>query len=293
MNQTKEKAEILYLNMIKKYVLGELQIGESNTETISFNQVKEIIKNVELKYRPQLVGQKKNLRDVLALSDETIMQSLNKMAQESSNLTMCKPELLDHTEFLVRKIINENIPGDLLEAGTCRGGMCMMMKATLEALGDKSKTIYLSDSFMGLPDADPEKHLADAIWNDILKCIGSLACSLDFVRNHFAKAGLLDERIKFVPGWFDETLPSLAINSIALLRIDADWYHSTNSVLNFLYRKVSDGGFVVIDDYGLPTDCAQAVDNFRSQHGITSPIIKINEQAVYWVKEERQVKWNF
>lgn len=81
-----------------------------------------------------------------------------------------------------------------------------------------------------------------------------------------------------------ETLPAAPIEKLALMRLDGDWYESTRDALDALYPRLSPGGWVIIDDYGLPFDCRRAVDEYRAAHGITEPILQVNEQAVCWQK---------
>ncbi len=111
-----------------------------------------------------------------------------------------------------------------------------------------------------------------------------LAVPLDEVKASFERYGLLDEHVRFLEGWFSETLPSAPIERIAVLRLDGDLYHSTMDALTSLYGKVSPGGFVIIDDYGAVPSCAQAVHDFRSRHGIETAMIKIDWTGVYWRK---------
>ena len=85
----------------------------------------------------------------------------------------------------------------------------------------------------------------------------------------FARYDLLDDRVRFLKGWFKDTLPTAPIEQLALLRVDGDLYESTWDALHALYDKVSEGGFVIIDDYGDFPPCRQAVDDFRQARGIT------------------------
>src|SRR5271156_1792345 len=94
------------------------------------------------------------------------------------------------------------------------------------------------------------------------------------VKNNFKAFGMLDERVRFLAGWFKDTLPKAPIDSISILRLDGDMYESTTDALNALYAKITPGGFVVVDDYGLQEDtCRRAIHDFRDQHGITEPIV--------------------
>jgi hypothetical protein len=92
----------------------------------------------------------------------------------------------------------------------------------------------------------------------------------------------LDGQVRFLKGWFCDTLPSAPIKKLAILRLDGDMYESTMDALSALYHKVSKGGYVIVDDYNCWPHCKQAVDDFREQHGIVDPVIPIDDAAVYW-----------
>ncbi len=108
--------------------------------------------------------------------------------------------------------------------------------------------------------------------------------SLDAVKSHFARYGLLDDQVVFLQGFFSDTLPKAPLDQIAILRCDGDSFESTMSVLQILYPKVSEGGFIIIDDYNSFSDCSRAVDTYRSDFGITEPMVAIDQAASYWRK---------
>jgi hypothetical protein len=90
--------------------------------------------------------------------------------------------------------------------------------------------------------------------------------------------------VRFLEGWFADTLPGAPTGPLALARLDGDWHESTLTALEALYPRLSPGGHLIVDDYGLPTGCARAVDGFRAAHGIDAPLRRIDHQAVYWSK---------
>ncbi|MCX7153222.1 MAG: class I SAM-dependent methyltransferase, partial [Proteobacteria bacterium] len=103
------------------------------------------------------------------------------------------------------------------------------------------------------------------------------------VQANFAKYDLHDDQVRFLKGWFKDTLPAAPIAQLAVLRLDGDMYESTMDALNALYHKVSPGGFVIIDDYILPK-CRAAIGDFRRAKGISETIIDIDGAGVYWRK---------
>ena len=109
---------------------------------------------------------------------------------------------------------------------------------------------------------------------------------LEHVKENFQRYGLLDEQVRFVKGWFRDTLPHVPIERLAVLRLDGDLYESTIQALDGLYHKLSPGGFVIVDDYGNVPACRQAVDDFRAHEGITDLIMPIDWGGVYWRRSD-------
>lgn len=183
---------------------------------------------------------------------------------------------------LVARTLAEDIPGDYIETGVWRGGCCILMRAVLAAHGVRGRRVFVADSFEGLPPPKPDLYPQDG--DDRHHEWPQLAVPLQEVQANFARYGLLDEQVVFVPGFFDETLPALDAGPFALLRLDGDMYESTRIALDALYPKLSPGGFVIIDDYGAVEGCRQAVDDFRAAHGITAPLEVIDWAGIWWRK---------
>jgi hypothetical protein len=197
--------------------------------------------------------------------------------------TMVGLERLKNLRRLVGRALDDQTPGDLLEAGVWRGGASIYMRALLAVRGVTDRRVWVVDSFAGLPPPDEAAYPADR--GDRLHEIGYLAVPLEEVQRNFHKYGMLDSQVEFVPGWFKDTLPSIDVAQLAILRIDGDMYESTMQCLQSLYRRVAVGGFVVIDDFALPT-CRQAVEDYRDTHGILDPLTDIDGMAVFWQRSE-------
>jgi O-methyltransferase len=193
--------------------------------------------------------------------------------------TMVGLRRLENLEDAIATVIRDDVPGDLIETGTWRGGAAIFMRAVLVAYGDETRTVWVADSLAGLPEPNPNLYPLDH--GDRHHTIRELAVSLEEVRGNFARYGLLDEQVKFLPGWFQDTLPHAPIDRIALLRLDGDMYESTIVALDALYPKLSPGGFVVVDDYALER-CRAAVDDFRRLHEIAEPLQQVDWTGVFW-----------
>ncbi len=199
--------------------------------------------------------------------------------------TMVGVRRLDNLQECVERVLADDVPGDLIEAGVWRGGASIFMKAVLTAGGDAERRIFLADSFRGLPPPDAESYPQDA--GDKHHTHPYLAVGRDEVEANFAKYGLLDDRIVFLEGWFKDTLPAAPLERIAVMRVDGDMYESTMDALRHLYPKLSVGGFCVVDDYAL-RGCRQAVDDYRRQNRIEDEIVHIDWTGIYW-RKQRQI----
>jgi O-methyltransferase len=156
------------------------------------------------------------------------------------------------------------------------------MRGMLKALGDTSRTVWVADSFAGLPAPDERSYPKDK--GDIHHTHKELAVSLEAVQENFRKYDLLDDQVRFLKGWFKDTLPTAPIQKLAILRLDGDMYESTMDGLNNLYSKLSVGGFVIVDDYGAVPACREAVHDFRRDKLVTDEIIRIDWGGVFWQK---------
>jgi O-methyltransferase len=186
---------------------------------------------------------------------------------------------LENVKDCVRTVIEEAVPGDLVETGVWRGGTVIFMRACLRAFGDDDRIVWAADSFEGLPPPSG-RHPEDT--GDLLHTWEHLAVSLEEVQANFERYGLLDSRVRFRKGWFSDTLPTAPIEQIAVLRLDGDMYESTMDALVNLFPKVSAGGFVIVDDYGTIPACKQAVHDYRDGLNITSEIIDIDGYGAFW-----------
>lgn len=191
--------------------------------------------------------------------------------------TMIGTRQLDNLQECITRVIRDDVPGDLLEAGVWRGGVTVMMRAVLKAFNVTDRTVWVADSFAGLPS--PDKTHDSYGWQG-----GDMAVPIEIVQDNFARYGLLDDQVQFLKGFFSDTLPQAPIQKLSILRVDADLYESTRDVLDALYPKLEPGGFAIFDDYRNLSDCRRAIDEYRSRHLIDDPIEIVDKRAVFWRK---------
>jgi len=194
--------------------------------------------------------------------------------------TMIGRKRLDNIQFCVEEILRNHIPGDLMETGVWRGGACIFMRGILKAYGVNDKKVWVADSFEGLPA--PTHKIDDGLSSTYERDNVMLAVSLEQVQENFKRYGLLDDQVRFLKGWFKDTLPTAPISSLALLRLDGDLYESTLDSLTAAYPKISVGGYLIVDDYSAIPACQHAVDEYRSMHKILDPITRIDDAGIFW-----------
>lgn len=197
--------------------------------------------------------------------------------------SMIGTKRLNNIQFCIESVIKNNVEGDFIETGVWRGGACIFAKALINMYGE-NRTVWVADSFKGLPKPNIELYPADK--GDDLYSLEQLRISKAQVQKNFERFNLLDDKVKFLEGWFKDTLPTAPIEKLAVIRLDGDMYESTMDGLVNLYHKLSPGGFIIIDDYGVIEACRKAVHDFREKNGITEEIHNIDDSGYYWQKSK-------
>ena len=212
-------------------------------------------------------------------------------------------ETLYNTYELSIDCIKNNIPGDFVECGVAGGAQVAAMGYARQILR-ADIIVHLFDSFEGIPLAGPNDNVQPGVGpikhsvnvqkldsllvssNNIYPELGNASkYSVEQVKNHMKTFGIENNYLVYHKGWFQNTLPTDAskIDKISLLRLDGDLYESTKVCLEYLYPKISKGGYIIIDDYAL-SGCRKAVDEYLNKHNLTPKIIPIlgGGGPVYW-----------
>lgn len=186
-----------------------------------------------------------------------------------------------------------NIPGAFVECGVWRGGSMMVAARTLLLKNCTERELYLFDTFEGLPRPDEVQDID--IWGN--RAIDGwlpnrvndrsshwAEADLNEVRDNLLSTGYPESKIHFIKGLVEETIPAQAPDSIALLRLDTDWYESTRHELEHLYDRILPGGVLIIDDYGHFQGARKAVDDFFSTRRIPRLLNRIDYSGRLMVK---------
>jgi O-methyltransferase len=273
-------ARQMYLELLKKSVLGELY-WENEARLL---YLRDCLDGLD-RYSP------KTLLRIEQEKREFCQQYLDKCRagrvrdNDLENLgfqhTMIRWRRLENLIECLQSLHEDGIRGDLIECGVWRGGSTIFMRGFLKAYDIVDRTVWVADSFAGVP---PSSLPQDADTDLSATRYPQLAIPLETVRDHFSRYDLLDSQVQFLPGWFKDTLPGAPITELALLRLDGDLYESTRDALTALYPKLCSGGFAIVDDYYCIPGCKQAVDEYRDQHDIATPMKRIDWTAVFWRK---------
>ncbi len=255
---------------------GEIARAETLLDEVKTNYLQEL-ENADL-----AEGRRLLLQFLCQADGKTMATFLRENSPRAH--TLLGRDALDNVQECVVKALDERVKGDMMECGVWHGGVPILMRAVLDAYADRHRQVWVADSFEGLPHPDPGKDLVDAAINRYLQAIGGFSVSEKEVKENFRRYGLLDKRVRFLKGWWADTLPTAPIKSLAVLRLDGDFYESTRTALETLYPKLSPGGFLIIDDYSPMFGALRAVDEFREQHGIRARLTKVDEQVHYWRK---------
>jgi O-methyltransferase len=171
-----------------------------------------------------------------------------------------------------RYVSDHNIPGSIVECGVWRGGSMAAVARSLLQKNDVSRDLYLFDTFEGLPDPKAEDieysgtHAAEVIRRDPTARCGE--APLDQVREVMRATGYPESKIHLIAGKVEETIPASAPDTIALLRLDTDWYESTMHELVHLFPRLSKAGVIIIDDYGHWLGARKACDEYFSSNHV-------------------------
>ena len=202
----------------------------------------------------------KNIEDI-----EADLSFMN-IYRQAEAFTMVEIERCYALYKSVQYILRKNILGDFVECGVWRGGSAMLMALTLLQEKTTDRTIYLYDTFSGMPQPEKEDgQKALQIWDTSEKNEnGSDWCfaTYDDVHTNMMSTGYPAEKMIFVEGDVEKTIPSNLPEKIALLRLDTDWYASTKHELIHLYPLLEKSGILIVDDYGAWEGARKAVDEY-------------------------------
>lgn len=269
----------LYDNKVLQNYVENISYNNSETYNINDNKIIHHFPGGPGNYKPKI----KIMEEVLnKIQSDKPDQIITKILQHK--LTLVSNERLHNLYKQCSKFVNTN--HSFVELGVAKGGALAIMKY---AAGPENK-IFGFDSFEGMPNITKEdigKYNKSCPINGFGKVGDNLSGGIETVYNTFKQLDINMENVTLVKGFFKDTLIKENISkldSIAVLRLDGDWYESIKICLEKLYDKVIDGGVIIIDDYGHFIGAKRAVDEFRTKNHIISPLIFTDYTECWWIK---------
>ena len=200
--------------------------------------------------------------------------------------TMTQPEKLFGLILATRYIVEHKIPGDVVECGVWRGGSMQAAALTLRESGEVTRELHLYDTFEGMtPPEDVDRRRDGKSAAELLETsdrdsrVWGVA-TLDDVKTGMSEVDYPAERVHFHPGRVEDTIPGEAPETIALLRLDTDWYASTRHEFDHLYDRLSPGGVLIIDDYGYWEGSRRATEEFLAQSGARLLLLPLGDGRI-------------
>lgn len=206
--------------------------------------------------------------------------------------TMTSPERIVSLIHSVEYVVKAGIPGSIVECGVWRGGSMMAAAKTLLRCGCNDREIYLFDTYEGMP-APSVKDISvtgasasDEFNRRKISEDASEWClaTVEDVERNLLQTGYPPEMLRFVKGKVEDTIPMSSLDTIALLRLDTDWYESTLHELRHLYPRLAPGGILILDDYGHWQGARKATDEFLAENGVTLLLNRIDNTGRIAVK---------
>ena len=212
-----------------------------------------------------------------------------KIIEQVRPFTLTDEEAIFALKNAVEYVISNNIAGDIVECGVWRGGSMMAAALALLNLGARRR-LYLFDTFAGMtaPTLADRDLFGESEIQKIEEHGGDPSASANVplweVKANLRRTGYDENLITYVKGPVEETLPANAPATIAILRLDTDWYESTRHELQHLFPRLSGGGVLIIDDYGHYEGARRAVDEFIAENKTPLLLNRVNYTARISVK---------
>ena len=215
-----------------------------------------------------------------------------KIIKKVKPFTLTSKERINSLLQATKYVVENNVPGDIVECGVWKGGSMMAVALTLLKEKKEKKDLYLLDTYEGMSkptelDISFEGKKADSQFKENkINDDSSEWCfaSIDEVKQNLKKTGYDLEKLHFIKGKVENTLPECAPKQISLLRLDTDWYESTKHELIHLFPRLVSGGVLILDDYGYWAGAKKAVDEYFSQNKTQILLNRIDETGRIAIK---------
>jgi hypothetical protein len=243
-------------------------------DKVHISDLKAIITDYQLKLERSYDYQAIMVQDEIRLGLSSLEPEFRTLYEQCREYTMTSWERLYALYKSVQYVVENRIPGDIVECGVWRGGSMKLAAHVLLALGATDRTLFLYDTFEGMTEPDPEVDLdpsgnkAADDWLEVQRRdVKWSYAPVEEVRDVIAGTGYPMDKVVFVKGPVEDTIPATVPDRISLLRLDTDWYSSTKHEIEHLYPRLSTHGVLLLDDYGHYQGARRAIDEYFDRTG--------------------------
>jgi hypothetical protein len=225
--------------------------------------------------------------------DLVMAEELREILKKCRKYTKTSEERIYALHKAVKYIVSSKIPGDFVECGVWRGGSAMVVAYSLLEMGETNRKIYLYDTFEGMSEPTKDDYLLSdksvsaeselkkgKVKGEDIWCLSSLS----EVRNNMLSTGYPEDKLVFIKGKVEDTIPKTMPLKISLLRLDTDWYESTKHELTYLFPILVQNGVLLIDDYGHWAGSKKATDEYFSVNKIPILLNRVDYTARLGIK---------
>jgi O-methyltransferase len=212
---------------------------------------------------------------------------------ECKDFTMTSIERMYALYKATQYIVDNKVPGDIVECGVWKGGSSMLCALTMKTMGEMQRKIYLYDTYSGMsqPTQKDVSYIGNRALDRWIKAEKNGiydwdVATLEEVQKNMFSTGYTKENLLFIQGKVEDTIPAIVPENIALLHLDTDWYESTYHELNHLFPRLSSGGVIVIDDYGHWKGAQEAVDKFLQENNVKILLNRIDYTGRIGIKQD-------
>lgn len=285
------------IELIKAEERGALYKAECNdlrSTTSTLAAKVEDLTNIAAEYQLKL-ERKPDYQVIMALDQiragtTNLEPEFTELYKDVREYTMTSWERLYALYKAVHYVVENNIPGDIVECGVWRGGSMRLAAQVLRSLGVTDRTLYLYDTFEGM--TEPDSHDVDlhgnAATNDWVQIkrrgVNWAYAPIEEVRETMVGSGYPMDKIVFVKGPVEKTIPGVIPEHIALLRLDTDWHSSTKHEIEHLYPRLATNGVLALDDYGHYRGAQEAIDEYFDAAGRRPLLMRIDYACRFAIK---------
>ncbi len=190
----------------------------------------------------------------------------------------------------IEDVHKKDIPGCFVEAGVYKGGSSMLAAYAMKYF-DMERDIFMFDTFKGMTqpgenDYKMNKEVSSneylKKWKDNQKETHNEWCYASYPEVLHNINGVGYPFFDMITGNVLKTVQKGMCSSIAVLRIDVDFYDATKHMLDKFYDQVEDGGYIIFDDYWCWNGTHKAVNEFFDERAIPlSKLVTVDHSCAY------------